>query len=25
MGKYLLGWFLGIPVSVLVILYFIFN
>jgi hypothetical protein len=25
MGKYVLGWFLGVPVIVLVIVYFIFN
>jgi hypothetical protein len=25
MGKYILGWLLGVPVFVLVIIYFIFN
>jgi hypothetical protein len=25
MGKYVLGWFLGIPAIVLVVLYLIFN
>jgi len=25
MGKYVLGWLLGVPVIVLVIIYFIFN
>jgi len=25
MGKYILGWLLGVPVIVLVIIYFIFN
>jgi hypothetical protein len=25
MGKYILGWILGVPVFVLVIIYFIFN
>jgi len=25
MGKYLLGWILGVPVVVLVIIYLIFN
>jgi len=25
MGKYVLGWFLGVPVVVLVIVYLIFN
>jgi hypothetical protein len=25
MGKYVLGWFLGIPLGVLVILYLIFH
>jgi hypothetical protein len=25
MGKYILGWILGVPVIVLVIIYFIFN
>jgi len=25
MGKYLLGWFLGVPVFVLVIIYVLFN
>jgi len=25
MGKYVLGWIMGVPVFVLVIIYFIFN
>jgi len=25
MGKYLLGWFMGVPVVVLVIIYLVFN